>query len=130
MRTTRRLAEIPGSSGVVGGAAYRNRTDDLRITRSIRLVQGRPLRHYRPARPAWHSTGIRGHPALLLAPALAEQWRSPTGVITCLQIRSGYPEWSLAWVGRFRFSAAIRRDPGSLVSAAGVSWLPAPVDAN
>ena len=32
MRATRNPAEMPGSGGVVGGAAYRNRTDDLRIT--------------------------------------------------------------------------------------------------
>jgi PPOX class probable F420-dependent enzyme len=30
--TTERLAEVPGNGGFSGGAAYRNRTDDLRIT--------------------------------------------------------------------------------------------------
>src|SRR5215472_1208912 len=34
MMTTRRSPEVPGSGRVLGGAAYRNRTDDLRITRS------------------------------------------------------------------------------------------------
>ena len=34
IRPTRCLAEMPGSGGFSSGAAYRNRTDDLRITRS------------------------------------------------------------------------------------------------
>ena len=32
-RTAREWAKVPGSGGGAGGAAYRNRTDDLRITR-------------------------------------------------------------------------------------------------
>ena len=32
-RTTRERTKVPGESGFSGGAAYRNRTDDLRITR-------------------------------------------------------------------------------------------------
>ena len=41
MTATRRTAEMPGSDGFSGGAAYRNRTDDLRITRGMRPVHGR-----------------------------------------------------------------------------------------
>ena len=33
MQTTRDRTKVPGSGRVLGGAAYRNRTDDLRITR-------------------------------------------------------------------------------------------------
>jgi hypothetical protein len=32
---TRNETKVPGSGVVLGGAAYRNRTDDLRITRGL-----------------------------------------------------------------------------------------------
>jgi Phage integrase family len=38
MMTARSSAEMPGSGRFSGGAAYRNRTDDLRITRRITFV--------------------------------------------------------------------------------------------
>ena len=36
-RTMQERTKVPGSGRVLGGAAYRNRTDDLRITRGLRL---------------------------------------------------------------------------------------------
>ena len=71
MKMTRRLAEMPGSSGVVGGAAYRNRTDDLRITRRIQAVHRSPPSHYSPARWGACSSQIQGRPGSLLASPLA-----------------------------------------------------------
>jgi len=41
LRKTMRPAETPGSGGFSSGAAYRNRTDDLRITRSPGPRSGR-----------------------------------------------------------------------------------------
>src|SRR6516162_7572394 len=35
MTSTRRPAEVPGNGAFSGGAAYRNRTDDLRITSAL-----------------------------------------------------------------------------------------------
>jgi hypothetical protein len=53
------------------GAAYRNRTDDLRITRRIRAVQRRPTGRSCPAHRAPQSACVQCHPELLLADALA-----------------------------------------------------------
>ena len=53
------------------GAAYRNRTDDLRITRTKKAVQRRPLSHSCPAHPISGSVNVHGHPGLALADALA-----------------------------------------------------------
>jgi hypothetical protein len=53
------------------GAAYRNRTDDLRITRRIRAVHGCPGGHTRPGRRGSCSRLIQADPGLLLADALA-----------------------------------------------------------
>jgi hypothetical protein len=53
------------------GAACRNRTDDLRITRRMRVVHGRPVSHSAPARRGSRSEHVRDHPGLLLANALA-----------------------------------------------------------
>jgi hypothetical protein len=36
MRTARGREKVPASGGALGGAAYRSRTDDLRITRGTR----------------------------------------------------------------------------------------------
>src|SRR5262249_29236984 len=52
-------------------AAYRNRTDDLRITRRIPTVHHRPVGHSRPAREAPRSAHVQGHAELLLADPLA-----------------------------------------------------------
>src|ERR1700761_9009333 len=61
------------------GAAYRNRTDDLRITRTARGVHGRPLGHSKPVRTISGSAGVHGDPGMLLADALAASaW--PSGV--------------------------------------------------
>jgi hypothetical protein len=38
MRTARERKKVPGSGGAAGGAAYRSRTDDLRITRVFSCV--------------------------------------------------------------------------------------------
>jgi hypothetical protein len=61
-----------------------------------RTVPSGPQKGLCPARPSPWSGGIRDHPALLLASALA---RSPAhgAVITCLQIRPGCRSLSLAW---------------------------------
>jgi hypothetical protein len=53
------------------GAAYRNRTDDLRITRRIPTVHHRPVGHSRPAREAPRSAHVQSHAELLLADPLA-----------------------------------------------------------
>src|SRR5262249_28415352 len=53
------------------GAAYRNRTDDLRITKRIGVVRRRPLGHSRPAHQAPGFIPVHGHPAWLLADLLA-----------------------------------------------------------
>ena len=71
MKSTRNPAEIPGSGGGAGGAAYRNRTDDLRITRRTRSVHGCPGSHNRPARAASRSGHVQADPGPLLADALA-----------------------------------------------------------
>src|ERR1700761_5358746 len=39
---TRRRKKVPGKADVLGGAAYRNRTDDLRITRGLFPGRTRP----------------------------------------------------------------------------------------
>ena len=52
-------------------AAYRNRTDDLRITRRTRGVHGCPGSHNRPARAASRSGHVQADPGPLLADALA-----------------------------------------------------------
>ena len=52
-------------------AAYRNRSDDLRITRRIRVVHGRPGGHICSARLACQSARVRGGPGPLLANSLA-----------------------------------------------------------
>jgi hypothetical protein len=62
---------MPGRCWFLGGAAYRNRTDDLRITRRIRAVHGCPDCHICPARLAAHSTCVRDSPGSLLANPLA-----------------------------------------------------------
>src|SRR5437868_9654258 len=56
-------------------AAYRNRTDDQRITRRIRAVHGRPDGHTCPARAASRSARVRGSPGPLLANPLAQSVR-------------------------------------------------------
>ena len=53
-------------------AAYRNRTDDLRITRRIRAVHGCLDGHTYPARAASCSARVRGSPGPLLANPLAQ----------------------------------------------------------
>jgi hypothetical protein len=52
-------------------AAYRNRTDDLRITRRIRVVHSCPDGHTCPARAASQSPFVRSGPGPLLANPLA-----------------------------------------------------------
>jgi hypothetical protein len=64
----------------VGGAAHRNRTDDLRITRRITAVQHGPPVCVCPLNRLSPSSGIHGDPASLLANPLA---RSSAGVILC-----------------------------------------------
>ena len=54
------------------GAAYRNRTDDLRITRRITVVHGCPGSHVCPARLASQSARVRDSPGSLLANPLAQ----------------------------------------------------------
>jgi hypothetical protein len=71
MKTKPRRTETPGRRSFPGGAAYRNRTDDLRITRRIRAVHGCPGSRICPARLAPHSIGVRGCPGPLLADPLA-----------------------------------------------------------
>jgi hypothetical protein len=53
------------------GAASRNRTGDLRITRRMRAIQGRPGSHIDPAGAAHRSAVVRPRPGLLLADPLA-----------------------------------------------------------
>jgi len=62
---------MPGRCWFLAGAAYRNRTDDLRITRRIRTVHGCPGSHICPARLASQSTCVRAGPGSLLANPLA-----------------------------------------------------------
>jgi hypothetical protein len=57
-------------------AAYRNRTDDLRITRRIRVVHGCPGSHVCPARLASQSARVRDGPGSLLANPLARSIRA------------------------------------------------------
>ena len=57
-------------------AAYRNRTDDLRITRRIRVVHGCPRNHVCPARVASQSARVRDGPGSLLANPLARSIRA------------------------------------------------------
>ena len=73
MMTIRRATETPGSGRFPSGAAYRNRTDDLRITRRIRGVQCRPPGYSCPARRISRSGRVHGHPGLPLANLLARQ---------------------------------------------------------
>ena len=51
--------------------AYRNRTDDLRITRRTRGVHRRPPGHMRPGRTCSRSERVQADPESLLADALA-----------------------------------------------------------
>jgi hypothetical protein len=54
---------------------HRNRTDDLRITRRITAVHGRPDGHTCPARAASRYARVRGSPGSLLANPLARSAR-------------------------------------------------------
>jgi hypothetical protein len=63
--------KITGSGEISSGAAYRNRTDDLRITRRTSGVHRRPVSHNRPARAASRSEHVQADPGSLLADALA-----------------------------------------------------------
>jgi hypothetical protein len=63
------------------GAASRNRTGDLRITRSVRAVQSRPPDHFYPARRTPHSSQVRGRPGSLLANPLARSNAVATPVL-------------------------------------------------
>jgi hypothetical protein len=78
--------KMPASSGFSDGAAYRNRTDDLRITRRITIVYGCPPVTSRPgyalvtdrfltATDTADSTRIQARPGSLLALALARSSR-------------------------------------------------------
>ena len=75
--TVRHLhAVLRKASSLIGGAselgaAYRNRTDDLRITRRMQLVQDRPPGHSRPACRVPVAIPVHGRPVLLLADPLA-----------------------------------------------------------
>jgi hypothetical protein len=67
---------MPGEGRFSGGAAYRNRTDDLRITRRITVVHGCPGGHACPARLAPQSARVRDGPGSLLANPLARSVRA------------------------------------------------------
>jgi hypothetical protein len=67
-----RYVQIKASELQLCRAAYRNRTDDLRITRRIRAVHGCPDGHTYPARAASCSARVRGSPGPLLANPLAQ----------------------------------------------------------
>ena len=67
---------MPGEGRFSGGAAYRNRIDDLRITRRITVVQGCPGSHVCPARLASQSVRVRDDPGSLLANPLARSIRT------------------------------------------------------
>jgi hypothetical protein len=90
MKTTRHLAEMPGNSDVVGGAAYRNRTDDLRITRRIQAVHRCPQDHSCPDRRGAHSSQVQGRPGSLLADPLArspgQPRHCPTAAVSVKQV--------------------------------------------
>ena len=60
----------------INRAAYRNRTDDLRITRRITAIHGCPRSHVCPARPASQSARVRDGPGSLLANSLARSIRA------------------------------------------------------
>jgi hypothetical protein len=66
--------KMPGRWWCLSGAAYRNRTDDLRITRRIRPVHRRPPSHSWPVRRPPRSARVQARPSPLLADPLA---RSP-----------------------------------------------------
>ena len=63
--------EMPGKSGFLAGVAYRNRTDDLRITRRIGVVRRCPLGRCTSACRVPRSAQVQGHPGWLLADPLA-----------------------------------------------------------
>jgi len=63
---------MPGSERISGGAAYPNRTDDLRIARSILAVHGCPGSHVCPARLASRSARVHDGPGSSLANPLAQ----------------------------------------------------------
>jgi hypothetical protein len=75
VRTARIRTKVPGSGGISSGAAYRNRTDDLRITRRTRAIHGHPGSHINPAGAAPRSAGVRSRPGPLLANPLARSAR-------------------------------------------------------
>jgi hypothetical protein len=62
---------FPGQTPSELGAAYRNRTDDLRITRRIQAVHRSPPGHSSPAREGARSSRVQGRPGSLLASPLA-----------------------------------------------------------
>ena len=82
----------------MGEAAYRNRTDDLRITRSAQPVHRHPLCHPRPACWAPDSTQVHGRPRSLLADLLA---RSP--IVSAGSVSRGHPD-------RFRRAQPVGRE--------------------
>ena len=68
---TKKAPSLIGRGLSVVGAAYRNRTDDLRITRRIPPVQRRPRSHSSPVRLPPRSTRVPACPWPLLADPLA-----------------------------------------------------------
>jgi hypothetical protein len=88
---------MPGRCWFLAGAAYRNRTDDLRITRRIRAVHGYPDSHIRPVRLASQSTCVRAGPGSLLANPLAGSvpGRQSDGPHLGHAAQRGRPCWAL-----------------------------------
>jgi hypothetical protein len=95
-------------------AAYRNRTDDLRITRRITGVHDCPGSHVCHARVAFQSARVRDRPGSLLANPLA--W----------SIRAVAPDGCPSWPHRAG-SAPRGRTPGACAADdAGREWLLSP----
>lgn len=110
---------MPGSRGFLGGAAYRNRTDDLRITRRIRVVHSCPLHGSCPAHRDSRSTQVRGRPGLLLADPLARSpkrsFGGPTG--RPLDQATGPPGRDQGWRRCPKTKYEIGTTPAELTSA-------------
>jgi hypothetical protein len=96
-------------------AAYRNRTDDLRITRRMRAVHGHPAGHSSPVRRGSRSAHVRDHPGLLLANALARAAGDSSGRGSPPRLRRGHESF---------LQASSRTLPARLATSSGSNKSP------
>jgi hypothetical protein len=100
------------------GAASRNRTGDLRITRRTRRVHRCPVSHRRPARAAFRSNNVQADPGSLLADTLAPH--APLAGCTG-RVATGRPQGPHARHVRGRVTCSPIDQPGAIYGPARVT---------